>query len=373
MIRFLHLADLHLGWSPSFLQGDRRTVRQGERDSLLQRAADLALQERVDFVLIVGDLFETHIPDGGIARRAAEQLARLEGGGIRVITVPGNHDEISYHNGIYRREIDSWPGHLVTNPAPEHCLSFEAAGTSVHLYSMAYTGGVTDVNALSDLPRCSCEGVHIGAFHGSLDWDAGERSLPLSSRALEAADYHYTALGHIHQHQVRPVGAGLACYPGMVEHKSLSEPGVGHFTVVSVRDGKATLETPPTSVRDHRRETLDVSSLAGQEDLVARCLELADPEAVIEMELTGAAPFPISLEQMLEALDDQFFHLQVADRASFIDEVSISRYERERTVRGQFVRDMKAEIDRAECEGKKKILGMALSLGLCAFMREGSP
>ena len=372
MVRFLHLADLHLGWSPSFLPGDRRTVRQGERDSLLQRAADLALQERVDFVLIVGDLFETHIPDGGIARRAAEQLARLEGGGIRVITVPGNHDEISYHNGIYRQETHSWPGHLVTNPTPEHCLSFETEGTPVHLYSMAYTGGVTDVKAL-DLPRCSCEGVHIGAFHGSLDWDAGERSLPLSSRALEEANYHYTALGHIHQHQVRPVGAGLACYPGMVEHKSLSELGVGHFTVVSVRDGQVTLETPTASVRDHRSETLDVSSLDGQESLVARCLERADPEAVVEMKLTGAAPFSIARERLLDALDGRFFHLQVADRASFIDEVSISRYERERTVRGQFVRDMKAEIDRAECEGKKKILGMALSLGLSAFMREGSP
>ncbi len=372
MIRFLHLSDLHLGWSPSFLESEKRITRRQERDALLRRAVDYALQEMVNFVLITGDLFETHAPDGGTARRAAEQLGRLEAGGIRVMTVPGNHDEISYHNCIYRKEAESWPGYLVTNPMPAHCLSFEVCGTPVHLYSMAYTGGITDVKALSQLPRLSEEGVHIGAFHGSLDRDAGERSLPLSSRALEEAGYHYTALGHIHQHQVRSVGTGLTCYAGMVEHKSLSEPGVGHLTLVSVRDGEVNLEKPPVAVREHRWETVDVSPLQDEDELIFRCLELADPEALVGVKLTGAAPFSVSPGQLQDALDDRFFHLRVDDGSSFVDGGLVSRYEKELTVRGQFARDMIAEISDAEGDREKKVLSMALSLGLSAFMKEGS-
>ncbi|GAW91697.1 metallophosphoesterase [Calderihabitans maritimus] len=34
MVRMLHLADLHLGWKPSYLEDDRGRVRQRGRDSL---------------------------------------------------------------------------------------------------------------------------------------------------------------------------------------------------------------------------------------------------------------------------------------------------------------------------------------------------
>ncbi|MFO8060895.1 MAG: DNA repair exonuclease [Bacillota bacterium] len=373
MIRFLHLADLHLGWSPSFLEGDRRAARRRERDAALRRAVDWALREDVHFVLIAGDLFDSHAPGRGTAREAAEQLARLERAGLRVITVPGNHDEISYHNSIYRREGDSWPGYLVTDPMPAHCLSFEVSGTSVHLYSMAYTGGVTNVSGLGQLPRLSEGGIHIGVFHGSLDWDAGERSLPLSSRALERAGYHYTALGHIHRHQVTRVGGGLCCYAGMVEHKSLAEPGVGHLTIVSAADDEITLEKPPLPARDHRWETIDVSPLSDQDELIRRCRELANPEAVVGVQLRGAATFPLIPGQLQDALEGEFFHLEVKDDSSLVEGELAGRYENELTVRGQFVRDMTARIRGAESAREERVLKMALSLGLSAFVREGSP
>src|SRR5690606_42061096 len=60
----------------------------------------------------------------------------------------------------------------------------------------------------SDL-RLDRDGVHLAVFHGSLDWDAGDRSLPLMSPALAAAGYDYIALGHIHRPGEKKVGPGL--------------------------------------------------------------------------------------------------------------------------------------------------------------------
>ncbi len=87
---------------------------------------------------------------------------------------------------------------------------------------------------IEQFPRVDEDGVHIAVFHGSLDWDAGDRSLPLLSDALATAGYDYIALGHIHKPSEHKVGTGLAVYPGAIEGKSFSDLGVGQFTVVSI-------------------------------------------------------------------------------------------------------------------------------------------
>ncbi len=99
----------------------------------------------------------------------------------------------------------------------------------MHVYGLAYTGGLTADAAAhcTNFRGWIGDGVHLAVFHGSLDWDAGDRSLPLMSAALAAAGYDYVALGHIHRPGEKKVGPGLAVYPGMVEGKGFSDPGVG--------------------------------------------------------------------------------------------------------------------------------------------------
>ena len=60
--------------------------------------------------MIVGDLFETHCPEEPLVAAAVAQLRRLEQAGIPVVTVPGNHDEITYPNSVYQTRRDDWPG-----------------------------------------------------------------------------------------------------------------------------------------------------------------------------------------------------------------------------------------------------------------------
>jgi len=58
VIRCLHLADLHLGWSlqdPDF-PSDKSRVRREERDSVLKTAVDFAVDpgNSIDIVIIAG-------------------------------------------------------------------------------------------------------------------------------------------------------------------------------------------------------------------------------------------------------------------------------------------------------------------------------
>ena len=124
MLRILHLADLHLGWEPAYLPGEKSNIRRRERDQLLEKTVDYALspQNNIQAVLIVGDLFEHYRPEGTLVMQVMEQIARLTKAGLLVVTVPGNHDEITYRESVYRQYGDNWPGYLVRNPMP--ALSF---------------------------------------------------------------------------------------------------------------------------------------------------------------------------------------------------------------------------------------------------------
>ncbi|HHT01349.1 MAG TPA: DNA repair exonuclease, partial [Firmicutes bacterium] len=227
MIRCLHLADLHLGWEPSFL-GPRAAHRQRERDDLLRRIVDYALANGVDLVIIAGDLFETHRPPADLADAVRRDLRRLDQAGVAVVTVPGNHDEITYHDSVYRQ--GDWPGVLVQNPTVDKVATLSIKGQDCHFYSLAYTGGLTPSDPLTEFPRSDEQGFHIAVFHGTLDWNPGERSLPLQSAALAAANYHYTALGHIHRHSVHRSGpGGPLVYAGAVEGKGFHDLGTGQL------------------------------------------------------------------------------------------------------------------------------------------------
>lgn len=376
----LHLADLHLGWRPHFL-GPSAAERQRERDGLLRRAVDFVLESQpVDLVVIAGDLFETHKPDPALVETVIADLERLVRAGVAVVTVPGNHDEITYADSVYRVHASRWPGVLVQNPMPEHVHTFHIRGTSVHVYGLAYTGGLTQVEPpITSFPRLPHEGVHIAVFHGSLDWNAGERSLPLRSDALAAAGYDYVALGHIHKHERRKVGAGLAVYPGAVEGKGFDDPGTGCFTVVTLEKtgGAARVEVAAfgAGARPVKTVTLDVTALndeAGVIDRIrAEAASDAEKQAIVRVRLVGAAPGPLNVDVLRARLADLFYFLEIVDETTLLDDAHVSRLAVEPTVRGEFVRRMQRLIAAAADEDERVMFAQALRRGLAALEGNG--
>jgi len=370
MIRLMHLADLHQGWEPKYLPDDKRKIRRWERDRLLQKAVDYALApgNGIQGMLIVGDLFEKYKPEDTLVRETMRQLSRLTAQGMPVVTIPGNHDEITYRESVYRTQGTAWPGILVTNPMPEHCLSHSLQGTTVHIYSLAYTGGLTKTTALDVFPRLAEPGFHIGAFHGSLDWEGlGDRSLPLTSARLAGAGYHYIALGHYHQFSSKAVGSGLAVYPGAVEFKSFSDPGTGHFTVVCWDGSQVTLEKPPVALRPRQSLALDVSLVDDYQALKDQCLSCAGPEKMLQLTLLGTPRFHIPEELLLEELSEAFFYVELSNAAQYFSDSFLAAVAGEPTIRGLFTRRIRERLAEAGDERERKVLEQALLQGLAAL------
>ena len=114
MIRVLHLADLHLGYDAPV--AGIAEARRKERDAGSQKAVTWAIQNDIDLVVIAGDLFETTARRRQLVDTAIRELKGSSTAGVGLVTLPGNHDEISYHDSVYRREREAVAGHLGRKP-----------------------------------------------------------------------------------------------------------------------------------------------------------------------------------------------------------------------------------------------------------------
>ena len=98
-MRFLHIADLHIGKQlndVSFLEDQRY---------ILEQIIQMAERERVDAVLIAGDVYQKSSPQAEAMTLFNDFLTRLVGAGMKVFVISGNHDSdqrIAYFSALIR-------------------------------------------------------------------------------------------------------------------------------------------------------------------------------------------------------------------------------------------------------------------------------
>jgi DNA repair exonuclease SbcCD nuclease subunit len=375
MPRLLHLADLHLGWTPHDPPNDVAHAIRRERDGRLGEAVALALETRVDAVVIAGDLFEHYRPEPALVATVVRELRSLEAAGIRVITVPGNHDELSYARSVYRTEA-AWPGVLVTRPDPGPVATLELGGARVALTSLAYVGGVTPVHEpLRHFPREEAD-VALAVFHGTLvasgrrpgDPFGGGRSLPIDVAALADAGFDYVALGHLHVPSQRRLGAhGLAVYPGCVGGKGPRDAGSEHWTLVEIGAAGVRLEVHPAQVAPVWSRDLDVGPFDDPQALIAALVALGGPQTWARVRLTGSLAFDLELASVQSHAAASFRQLALIDATTSVAPAHLDRLAAQTTVRGAFVRDLAEQLERAEDDDARARITRALRLGLAAL------
>jgi exonuclease SbcD len=109
-MRFLHTSDWHLG--RSLHRADLRAAQAGFLDHLVE----VARAERVDAVLVAGDVYDRAIPPVDSVALYEDALARLRATGARVVLISGNHDS-ARRLGVNSSLIDASGVHLRTRPA----------------------------------------------------------------------------------------------------------------------------------------------------------------------------------------------------------------------------------------------------------------
>jgi exonuclease SbcD len=85
-MRLLHTSDWHVG--RTFHGRDLLA----EQEAVLSGLADLVTTERVDVVVVAGDLYDRAVPNAEAVQTCARVLTRIRAAGAKIVITPGNHD-----------------------------------------------------------------------------------------------------------------------------------------------------------------------------------------------------------------------------------------------------------------------------------------
>jgi DNA repair exonuclease SbcCD nuclease subunit len=109
VFRFLHAADIHLD-SPlrglSRYEGAPVEALRNATRRALENLVQTAIERRVDFMVIAGDLYDGDWKDYNTAQFLVRQMSRLEKAGIQVIAISGNHDAQSKLTGQLKIDVN---------------------------------------------------------------------------------------------------------------------------------------------------------------------------------------------------------------------------------------------------------------------------
>ncbi len=285
-MRFLHMADLHLGFThrgveilPNIQGGVEGLMRRINEVTLsnMDRALDYAVDKGIDVILIAGDVFDDVRTSLIYQRRLAEFLERAVDNKINIYIVAGNHDvatrEISRSSlAIFTRRISHYIRYFDIYPDPEKFYSEEFVGIDhgdasiIPLpYVVPYKDNETDwrKDTYQYLERqlksakgrykvllghVQVDRVRFTRLFGKEEveaMDPGVKILPeISTSELRLGEFDYAALGHIHVSQ--RIGEYPAYYSGSLNKLRFSEAGDEKvFLDVELTDGSPRVEKVP--------------------------------------------------------------------------------------------------------------------------------
>jgi DNA repair exonuclease SbcCD nuclease subunit len=241
MFKFLHAADIHLDSALSGLDrydGAPADAIRGATRRALENLVRLALEERVAFVLIAGDLYDGDWPDYHTGLFFAAQMARLREAGIPVYLIQGNHDAANRMTRQLRL-----PDRVVflSHDRPETRL-LDDCGVAIHGQGFA-TRAVVDNLAVA-YPGRVPGAFNIGVLHTAVDGREGhDRYAPCTVDDMRHREYDYWALGHIHKREELHKDPWIV-FPGNIQGRHIRESGPKGCVLVTV-DGARVVSAEP--------------------------------------------------------------------------------------------------------------------------------
>jgi DNA repair protein SbcD/Mre11 len=348
-MKFLHLADVHLGCTRYQLVESPRDFFDAWMDVLRRHAVD----EKVDFVLMCGDFFHKRSIPPETMNYAVEGLQILKSAGIPVVAIEGNHDQ-KHSDSEYSwlRSLANWGLLYLLEP-----VSVDGSFTLDQWDEDTSRGGFVDfgrarifgsnwygASANWAIPMLTREvrknrrdsAFHIVMLHTDVE---GHETHPIPSLSIDSLNElkevaEYVALGHTHR---RFELDNWAFNPGSIEITSISDyrETRGVYLVEVSDDGLVDARHIDDYLhRPFQRLDFDVSGWASGEEITTAVLEKfqnegrratsGQPAPIIELTLRGILGLPNSQLELKKIRDEAkkitgALHIRVRNHTTPLD------------------------------------------------------
>jgi DNA repair exonuclease SbcCD nuclease subunit len=299
MYKFAHLSDCHLG-------ANRDPVLENLELAAFNRALDLCIQEKVDFILIAGDLFHANIPDMYVTNEAVKKMREINDKGIPIYVIYGSHDyspnetsmiDVLDSAGIIKK--------IVKGEVIEDKLKLEFfidPKTKAKLTGISARKIGLEKSYFEILDHESLEkedGFKIFAFHSAVselkpEYLGQMESIPVS---FLPKGFNYYAGGHIHQRcEASLPGYERIVYPGVLFagyprdlEQSAKDMKRGFF-IVSFENELKDVVFKEVSVAQYVHFEYDVSnknSTQAKKDLLEKLNDLQVENKLVVLKIKG--------------------------------------------------------------------------------------
>ena len=327
MPRLMHMADVHLGARHDDL-GPAAAAQRERQFAAFHRAIELAIAEKVDAVLICGDLFDSNGQPRRSVERAATEVSRLVDRHIPVVIIPGTHD--CYEpSSIYRvfdlpalagAQPESNMVTVLTDRQPR--VDFPQLDLTVH--GVVFPTKRAPQSPLAGFSTGNGQrhlAFQVGMIHGSLAvpgrFDQDE--VMFTEEEVAASGLDYLALGHWHSFREGRAGATTWAYSGAPEPVALDQDGAGQVLIVELeRRGDQTLVSVvprPVGRTKFEKVELDAAAITSQGELERTLRERAGPDSVLDVRLVGvkSETLDLNVDELERQLQGAFLRLRVRD------------------------------------------------------------
>jgi exonuclease SbcD len=362
MLKILHTADIHLGAKFSGL-GNQGASQRAQLLATLKNVIATAINEKVDIVLIAGDLFDSNQQPQRNIDFVMEQFNLLGSSNIQVCLIPGTHDSLD-SSSIYRKVDFAGKCPNVKIFTDENVSWKEYPSLDLTVYGKPNLSNRSSMSPLKDFRRSTSSKFHIGMAHGSLyiPDKIAEDDHVFRLEEVQATGMDYLALGHWHRAYKCPTESP-AWYSGPPEWiPGQTEKGVVLMVSLLV-SGEVEVQPRELGIRDYKEVEIDMNEIQDLAMLKSRISQGAGQNLIAKVTLKGLrdVEFILNPEELESELGEKFFHLRIIDK-SHPKSAEITEGE-ERLIESRFIRLMKGQIEGLEGE-EKEIAENALQYGI---------
>jgi len=307
-ISFIHCSDLHLGCR-QFNEQQRFYDFVDSSDYIINYAID----RKVDFFIIAGDLFHLRNINAATLKIAMDLLKKLKNAGIEVIAIEGNHDKAFYVDEESWMDFLNSQGYIkLLRPYYEEgrlkLIPYDGEkGNYIKYDGLMIAGfgylGATTWQLLEELaPQFAFndDEFRILILHAAVDKLLGMDLAGIRKGSLEAfrGKVDYIALGHIHTRQELEDFIFNPGAPECVHIDEVRKDQEKGFYHVTVEDGKKQVEFVPSIHRKVFYFNINLTGIHLPEEAIKRVLHEIDSAGMdsfdrpmVQINLCGNVPF----------------------------------------------------------------------------------
>lgn len=285
MPRFLHTADWQMGRQYRGFAAEDAAALSDARFKAVERLAQLATDEKVDAILVAGDVFDAPNLSDRTIHRTFNALAAFAGPWI---LIPGNHD------AALAESIWTQAARLRAIPKNVHVLlkpgvtEFAELGFAILAAPLTQRQTHDDLTGWFDAAETPSGLLRIGIAHGSVEGqlpEAADSSNPIAAERAKSARLDYLALGD--WHGTKSINA-RTWYSGTPEQDRFKDNDAGRVLIVVIDRPGAEPKVTPRPIGQHRWIKLN-QHLAVASDLeqALQALDALPAESVVDIHVDG--------------------------------------------------------------------------------------